>query len=149
MYKERFRGDIYNMELFTPETLRTLIIIVSGAFIGSISTVLVSLINKRSEERKHYREIVIKTAVENYKVHVDICKYNKQETEQDPLDSYILHMMILFDTLSFRKMTRKKVMKGIEKYHGIYSEARKRIVEIAKAGEIKRTAKNKHEDRLH
>lgn len=134
------------MELFTSETLRTLITIVAGAFIGSISTVLVTWINKRSEERKHYREIVIKTAVENYKVHVDIGKYTGHGAEQDPLDSYILHMMILLDNLSFRKMTRKKVMKGIEKYTGIYKEAEKRMLEITKEREIERYKENAHED---
>lgn len=134
------------MELFTPETLRTLITIVAGAFIGSISTVLVTWINKRSEERKHYREIVIKTAVENYKVGVDIGKYTGHGAEQAPLGAYILHMMIFIDSLSFRKMTREKLMKGIEKYNEIYPEAEKRILEIAKEGEIRRDTENTHED---
>ncbi len=46
--------------VFTPETLRSVILIMSGALAGSISTIFVTWITKRSDERKHLREIIIK-----------------------------------------------------------------------------------------
>lgn len=38
-----------------------------GALVGALSTVLVTWIGKRFDERKHYRELLINAAIENYK----------------------------------------------------------------------------------
>jgi len=61
----------------------------SGAFLGGFFSAIIAFINRRSEERKHFREIVVKTALENWK-HVSQIS---AATRIPPLTDFIYHMM--------------------------------------------------------
>jgi hypothetical protein len=54
-----------------------------GAFVAaiviSLSNVVVTLINKKAEERKHYRELIINAAIENYKEERSMANSNGKE----------------------------------------------------------------------
>src|ERR1041385_3772969 len=65
--QEQYR--FYLSSLFMNLKPEELILIgtLAGALIGSLSTLLVTWLNKRPEERRHYRELVVNAAIEHWK----------------------------------------------------------------------------------
>jgi gas vesicle protein len=85
----------------------------AGAFIGSLSALLITWITKRSEERKHFRELVIKTALEHYKEQVEVSKIQRQTHPVQilPLDIYIIHMLKFSELALIKKIDTSNVEK--------------------------------------
>lgn len=76
----------------SPE-LAALIGTIIGALIGSTSTLLVTWITKRSEERKHFRELIMTSALEHWKQQIDIGLKSPFPTRVNPLYTFIIHML--------------------------------------------------------
>src|SRR3990167_2055914 len=77
----------------------------SGAFVGGLFSAIIVFINKRSEERKHFREIVVKTALENWK-HVSQIS---AATRIPPLTDFVFHMMKMCELVVNKKVNSKNI----------------------------------------
>ena len=99
------------------ENMKTEIIIListlSGTFIGGLISIIMVLITKRAEDRRHLREVLLKTALENWKVSVKVAKENVKAIGETlpiyPLDDYILHFHNLWELLTKKKVGRKEI----------------------------------------
>jgi len=87
----------------TPETIPSWAIWVPAisAAIGGIIAVagntINNVINKRYEERRHLKDVIVKTASDSHKEHLELVK--KRGGGIFPIESYIFHMAILSDIL--------------------------------------------------
>jgi hypothetical protein len=80
-----------------------------AAIVVSLSNLFVTLINKRAEERKHYRELIINAAIENYKEEKSMAKAileRRPEIDQVfyPMDDFIINMAVLADFVIDKKI---------------------------------------------
>jgi hypothetical protein len=100
------------MEL-TPQEL-TIISTLAGTFIGSLFMYLGMRASIKSEERKHYRDIVIKAALENWKASIDSAKLKASATGGPqlayPLDSFIIHMIKLLELVLNKNLKKSNVI---------------------------------------
>jgi len=102
-----------------------------GAFITGIITYGINRTNKKSEERKHLREVIVNTAIENWKQDYDAAIKTGQGIKLAPLESYIIHMTKLSDILfDPDKITSKKLISKLKevddiiKAHREYDESK-------------------------
>ena len=83
----------------SPQEL-TVVAGLGGAIIGAMPGLISSLINRRTEERKQFKELVIKAAIESWKTTVEHSKAVM------PLEHYIVHSAKMCEfVLSDKKVT--------------------------------------------
>ncbi|MDP2231187.1 hypothetical protein [Methylotenera sp.] len=83
----------------------TVIGTLGGAFIVALSTTIISIVNKRSEEKKHFRELVVKTASEHW---LNVAQITTATT-MPPLTDYIVHTVKMCDLALNNKLTSENV----------------------------------------
>src|SRR5437870_2919651 len=81
-----------------------------GAFIGAGSSIVTTLIAKRFEERRHYRELVIQTAIEHWKQFVALTPPGETI---EPLEDFILHMMKVYDLILSKKLSQTQTQERL------------------------------------
>lgn len=81
--------------------------VLAGAIVASLTSLFTTLITKRSEERRHYRELVINAAIENWK---QVIALTPPEQTIEPLDDYIIHMMKLYDEVLAKKLAPEQLV---------------------------------------
>ena len=88
---------------------------IGGALIGSLSTALIAFLSHRSEERKHLRQLIIGTAVENWKQSIEVTKFDTSRKHKFivPLDNYIIHMMKLSELVNEGSITPEKATRKL------------------------------------
>lgn len=77
----------------------------AAAFLGLLATVASTWVARRSDERKHLRELVMKAAVENWKQQYEVYLSRNMAASIPPLDVYIVHMLKLSEILSAADIT--------------------------------------------
>ena|SRR5258708_36934393 len=89
-----------------PEVLALIVALsaMAGATIPSLASVITTLITKRSEEKRHYRELVIGAAIENWKQFIALTPPGESI---EPLEDFILHMMKFYDEILAKKLDPK------------------------------------------
>lgn len=109
----------------------TLIGTLSGVIIGSLATIIITWINKRSEERRHKREIIIRAATESWKQSVELVE--KRGGKVESLDIFIIHLIKLSEVLLTNKnLTSENIislLKEIDKVTDLASDYRKQEYE--------------------
>jgi hypothetical protein len=60
---------------------------IGGAIIGALPAFVTSLINRRAEERRHFKDMVVKAAMENWKFVAE----NSASRAVLPMEHYIIH----------------------------------------------------------
>jgi len=96
--------------------LGTLIGTLGAAFIGGLVTIVVTYINKRSEERRYFREVVIKATLEEWKHISEI----SSSPGIFPLANYIINAAKMCELALDKKVTPQNIRKKLE---AIYSLA--------------------------
>ena len=76
----------------------TLLAAATGALSSGLTAVVILLITKRSEERRHLRELAMKGALENWRVVSESAA--RAGEPRLPLDVYLVHMFTLAQALS-------------------------------------------------
>lgn len=81
-----------------------------GTFIGGLFTAVATLINKQSEEKRHFRELVVKTASEHWS------RVAQLPTTKSipPLTDYIVHTVKMCDLVFNKELTSKNVKPKLE-----------------------------------
>jgi hypothetical protein len=84
-------------------TTATLLAATIGAISSGATAIIILLINKRSEERRHLRELAMKAALQNWQ---DTLKaFPQYQQFQLPLDVYLVHMVKLSAALTSGDLT--------------------------------------------
>jgi hypothetical protein len=84
-------------------TTATLLAAAIGAISSGATAIIILLINKRSEERRHLRELAMKAALDNWLyMSKAAAEYGAQRL---PLDVFVVHMLKLAETLTSRDLT--------------------------------------------
>lgn len=103
--------------------------IAGGSLVG-IFTFIKDWQNRKSEERRHLRTLLINTAVENWKhnntVAVELSKSGKN-VEVMPLDSYIVNLLTLSAPLLDSTLTKDNIKAKLKEAYDISDEADKFI----------------------
>jgi hypothetical protein len=110
----------------TPEIL-TLVSVLSGAVIGSLSTLAVTWINKRFDDRRARRELAVSTALANWKQNIDLAIKKQGEGKTviiPPIDDFIIHMLILSDHLLDRQLDTEKLKEALRETKKIMDSIR-------------------------
>lgn len=91
-----------------------------GAFITGLITYGINRTNKISEEKRHLREVIVNTAIENWKQDYDAAIKEGKSITLAPLESYIIHMTKLSDILfDSDKITSKKLISKLKEVDSI------------------------------
>lgn len=116
----------------SPATLALLI--ASGTLAGVVITSLFNLINtriaKKSEERKHQRELIINTALESRRQAIELARLSPSPQAILPLDDFIIHMVALSEIVLEKKMDKATLaarMNELEEFVVVLQAERTRI----------------------
>lgn len=85
-----------------------------GVLLGGVLGLLNTLIAKRSEERKHYRELVVTTGLEHWKQTADLRA--KMGGVLWPLEAHIFVMGKFFDAMLKEDIEGTQIEAAYEKY---------------------------------
>ena len=101
----------------------TVISTLAGTFIGSLFTYLATRTAARSEERRQYKEVVIKAALENWKEGREHAKEWAKSTHQPvlyaPLDLYLIHAAKLIELTVNKKFRASDVASILGEVHEV------------------------------
>lgn len=82
-----------------------------GAFIAGLFATITSFINKKSDEKRHFRELVIKTASEHWNKVAEISTAAKMP----PLSTYIINTVQICELALNRKLTAQNIKIELER----------------------------------
>lgn len=98
-----------------------------GAFLGGLFTVLIAFINKRSEEKRHFRELIVKTASEHWKLVSEIAESNLMP----PLINYIVHTAIMCDLILNKKLDSKNIQTKLKEVDDLMAVLHNHAIEVS------------------
>jgi hypothetical protein len=94
-----------------------------GVALGSLSTLAVTFLNRRFDDRRHLRQVAIEAAVQNWKQDIEIAntigKLTRQNVGINPLDTYIIHMLQLAELMSSKGITAENVQDKLARIYEI------------------------------
>lgn len=110
----------------------TLLAAIVGAGIGGFVTLLGQWLSRRSEERRHRRQLVIQTAIENWRFTSEAAEKLAASTyrgrvERYPLESFLLHMQKLSEILDERRITPELVREKLKEVYAVTRAADEEI----------------------
>jgi hypothetical protein len=109
-----------------PEVL-TALVGLSGVALGSLSTLALTFLNRRFDDRRHLRQLAIETAVQHWKQNIEIANTIGQLTQKNvrinPLDTYIIHMLQLAEMMSSKGITADNIQDELERIYKITDAA--------------------------
>jgi len=113
------------------DTATATLIGASVGALGGFGGVLISTwLSRRSEERKHLRELAVSTAIKNWeRMDLDAERLAKQgyRVLKSPIDVYIVHMVMLVDAITRSGMDEKKMEKEMERIHRVVAAVTKKL----------------------
>lgn len=84
-----------------------------GAAISGVMAFALNWQNRRSDEKKHLREMMVNAALENWKKTCDlgteIARKEGKKVDLAPLDSYLIHMFKFSEVLLDKKITKENI----------------------------------------
>jgi len=99
-----------------------------SSLVGATSAILVTWISKKSEERKHRREIIVNAAIQNWKQVADLLLVNKSSFQMPPLDSFLFHMAATADIVFSKDLSPEKVVKELNKVDALLDAVEKQRI---------------------
>ena len=104
----------------------SLVVILSAIVSGlcsAITAIGIVAFTKRSDERRHLRELIMRTAVENWKLVTQIAHESKLPLM--PLDVYLLHMLKFSEILLTKNITPDEIDEKIRDVNTVVERAAK------------------------
>lgn len=105
----------------------------AGVILGSLSTLVVTFINRHFDDRRHLREMAIKAAFTYWEHDFEYAKMKNHQTgikaTVAPMDSYIVHMLKLAELISDKRITADNVEEELRRIKIISHEAAKSSTE--------------------
>jgi len=88
-------------------------------FLGALPPLITIWITKHYEDKRHRREVIVRTAVENWKFSSEMVRKTTKAmggtAELYPLDDFIIHWSTMANVMTGKKITAKKLAKQREK----------------------------------
>jgi hypothetical protein len=101
----KWHPKIFHDDLLMNPTELAVFGTLGGAFIAGLFAAIAAIINKRSEEKRHFRELVVKTAAEHWRLVAEISTASKMP----PLTTYIVHTVKMCDLALNTKLTAANI----------------------------------------
>jgi len=98
---------------FSTEEL-TLLGTLAGAFVGGLFTFLATWVSKFFEERRHYRELMVRVASENWRHTTEVVGKNPGGGWVQPFDVYLVMMLKLSKLLSYKNLSEKRALELVK-----------------------------------
>jgi hypothetical protein len=120
----------------------TVIAAIVGAGVGGFVTLLGQWLSRRSEERRHLRQLVMQAAIENWRFTSDAAAKLAQAgypVDRYPLDSFLLHMLKLSEVLNERHLTPDLVRTKLQEVHAVTRAASDEIEKFSARDSPKQT----------
>jgi len=95
----------------------------AGVIISGFFNFLIAWMNKRSEERRQYRDLVIQGAIANWKQQMEAYAIHQQPMIHVPLHVYILQMMKFADLFLDRELDPQTMGERLDEVRAVASEA--------------------------
>ena len=100
-----------------------------GALVGAINFAM-RWQDRKSEEKRHLRELVYKSAVEEWKQHstfaVEVMKMKTgKKIAMEPLVTYLIHLLKLSDALIDGEITKENLSRKLTEVSEIMKEVKK------------------------
>jgi len=116
---------------------------IGGGLVSGIILLFNNWINKRSEEKKHFNEIMLNAALESWKQACDFAiestKMSHRRAVVLPLEAHIIYVMEVTKVLLDKKITKENIVEKLKKVREICNEVSKFI----ESSEQKEEEKNK------
>ena len=109
-------------------TTATLLATAIGAVSSGATATIILLINKRSEERRHVRELAMKAALDNWLYTSKAA--TEYGAERLPLDVFVVHMLKLSEVLTSRDLTADNLaakLREVQRFTNIATSEAKRF----------------------
>ncbi|HWX42721.1 MAG TPA: hypothetical protein VN345_16330 [Blastocatellia bacterium] len=106
----------------TPE-LTGVLIGLGGAITGYLINAFVSLYKTRSEERKHYRELMMTVTINHWKTTTDLTR-EQGGGQIFPLDAYIVQMAKLSDIFLRKRTKTRDLERAFKEYDEVIDKIR-------------------------
>ena len=112
-----------------------------GAIAGVVITSIFNLINtrivKNSEERKHLKQLVVTTALENWKQQLELAKAGSPNKIIRPLDDYIIHMVALSEMLLEKPINKAVITERLNEFQefvdAVDSFRKNKVIEMSRS----------------
>lgn len=102
----------------------------SSAVVGAASAILVTWITRRSEERKHRREIIVNAAIENWKQVATLLEKSGKPFSMRPLDIYLIHMAATADIIFGKDLSPETINKKFDEVDRLLEQVAERIKDM-------------------
>jgi hypothetical protein len=103
------------------------IIGLSGVGVGSTFTLILTYINRRFDDRRQLRELAIKVAFDHWQSDYEHAKTLREITHTTvkvaPLDTYIVHMLMLAELISNKSITNENVATELKRIRQVSDKA--------------------------
>lgn len=86
-----------------------------GVVIGSVVSLLVTLINNKSEERKHIRSLIFQAGIEDFKESCEIARTSAKPSIITPMENHIINIAKFAKVLSKNPNPSEKELKELVK----------------------------------
>lgn len=116
------------------EAMKAFLFTISGTLIGSMTTIIITFISKKSELKKQVNDMIIQSAIENWHGVIDIVKTNGSG-KIPPLDAYLISSAALYRNIDFTKIKISKLKERLDDVNEINNY----ITEYYKAKDIKKS----------
>ena len=109
------REEATNMQT-APILIGALVALIATS-VGALVTLFGQWLTRRSEERRHLRQLIVQAAVENWRLASSAAE--KAGARRYPLDAFILHLLKLGEVLETRPLTADRVRAKLREAHEI------------------------------
>jgi len=103
------------MDIATKELIESALPILgtlAGAIIGATATVIVTLLARRADEKKHLRELCFKAGIENWKEAAQFAR--ERGGKITSLDHYILHMKLFSENVIEKELSPQQLASALQ-----------------------------------
>jgi hypothetical protein len=109
-----------------------------GATAGVAGTIAVAVVTKRSEEKKHLRQLAFDAGIKTWSWHGEIAKKEAEfgrSRPVDPLEAYILHCLVFSRIIEEGDLDRETVLKKWREFDSIAQAVHEEIRKNQKANQ--------------
>jgi hypothetical protein len=103
----------------------TLLGVIIGGLLTAVPTLITFWIGKRSEERRHLRELAFRAAIDNWKHAAAFAEKYPGGASVEPLDVFLFHMLKLAEVATKNGLTAETVGQRMKEVHEIVRSASK------------------------
>lgn len=104
-----------------------------GAIIGASTSLLVAWITRRSEERRHYRELGVEIALAKFKQHQELAQQianaSGKVAEIPPFNQFLLHSIRLMEIISDHRLNADQIALHISSLDNLAEKVTKTMQE--------------------